>query len=168
MHDDRHTRIGDDAGQRGDLMLVRMHPARRDQPHDMRRAAALLELADKILQCGQARDLLLGQRLIDAGQVLQDHTTGADVGVADLGIAHLPVGQTDIMLAGLELGVRPAAHQLVPDRRFGPVDRVVGAVWPLAPAIEDAQHERFRAGSHCDALPNGRTAMVYAKQPPST
>ena len=125
-----------------------MHPARRDQPHDMGGAAAFLELCDELLQRRQLRGLALGERLVDARQVLQHDAAGADIGVADLGIAHLAVGQPDIVLARIELGVRPAAHQLVPDRRLRLVDRVVGAVRPLAPAVEDAQHDRFRAGSH--------------------
>ena len=148
MHRDLHPGIGDDAGQRRDLVLMRMHPAGRDQPHHMRGAAAFLELADELLQGRQVRDLAFGERLVDARQILQHDPARPDIGVADLGIAHLAVGQPDIVLARIELGVRPAAHQLVPDRGFGPADRIIGAVRPLAPAVEDAQHDRFRAGSH--------------------
>src|SRR5438067_1483121 len=33
VHGDRNTGLGDNAGEGGDLLLVRMHPARRHQPH---------------------------------------------------------------------------------------------------------------------------------------
>ncbi len=165
MHHDRHAGIGDDGGERRDLVLMRMHPTRRDQPHDMGGAAAFLELADKIPQCRQARDLALGERLVDARQILQDDPAGPDIGVPDLGIAHLAVGQADIVLARVEMRVRPAADQFVPDRRLGAINRVIGAVRALAPAVEDAQHERFRAGSHQGhASHGGRVGDVYAKR----
>ena len=148
MHRDRYAGIAHDGGEGSDLVLVRMDPARRNKPHDMRRAAALFKLGDKLLQRRQACDLAFGEHLVDAREILDDDPAGTDIGVADLGIAHLPVGQTNVMLARVELGMRPAPHQLVPDRGFRLIDRVVGAVRPLAPAVEDAEHQRFRARGH--------------------
>ena len=163
MHGDRNTGLGDNAGEGGDLLLVRMHPARRHQPHHMRGAAGRLQLADEILHRRQARDVILRERLVDARQILHDDAAGAEIGVADFGIAHLPVGQPDIMLAGFELRMRPAPHQLVPHRRLRPFDGVVVAVIPLAPAVEDAQHQRARAGIHGSlCLEMRRVPDVYA------
>ena len=85
-----------------------MHAARRQQPDDMRRAAAFLQLGDELAQRREARQRAVGDRPVDARQILHDDPAGAEIGVADLGIAHLAVGQPDIMLAGVETGMRPA------------------------------------------------------------
>ena len=42
MHRDRHAGLGDDARESGDLVLVRMDPARRQQSHQVSGAAAVL------------------------------------------------------------------------------------------------------------------------------
>ena len=62
--------------------------------------------------------------------------------------SHLSVRQPDVMLAGVEMRMRPAPHELVPHRRLRPLDRIVVAVRTLPPAIEDAQHNRTRTGGH--------------------
>ena len=46
------------------------------------------------------RERAVGDRLVDARQVLADDRAGAEVEVADLGVAHLPVGQPDGRAAG--------------------------------------------------------------------
>src|SRR5271167_2285673 len=70
--------------------------------------------------------------------------------MADLGIAHLAIREPDIMLARLQMRVRPAGQQPMPDRRMRHRDRVVASLRPLSPAVEDAQHERTgtRSGDH--------------------
>ncbi len=62
----------------------------------------------------------------------------------DLGISHLPIGQPDKMLAGLQMRVRPARHQAAPNRQPRAFEGVIGFVVALAPAVEDAQHNRTR------------------------
>jgi len=100
---------------------------------------------DEVSERRHRGELALGYRLVDARQVLQHDAAGAEIGVADLGIAHLPVGQPDIVLAGVEVGMWPASHQPMPHRRLRALDRVVVTVRALAPAIEDAQHNGTRA-----------------------
>src|SRR5271169_2846147 len=70
--------------------------------------------------------------------------------MSNLGIAHLPVRKSDIVLAGLQSRVRPARHQPVPNRHPRAFEGVISRVAPLAPAVEDAQHNRTRAkeGAH--------------------
>ncbi len=47
----------------------------------------------------------VGDRVVDPGQVLLDDRAGAEVEVADLGVAHLAVGQADVAALGGELRV---------------------------------------------------------------
>src|SRR5205809_7374896 len=54
------------------------------------------------------------------------------------------------MLARLQMRVRPVRQQPTPHRGMRNSDRVVMDLRPLAPAVEDAQHERIgtRAADH--------------------
>ena len=49
----------------------------------------------------------------DPGQVLKHHPAGADVGVAHLAVAHLPLGQTHIQTGGGQSGVGIFGKELV-------------------------------------------------------
>jgi len=67
--------------------------------------------------------------------------------------------------------MRPAPQQLVPHRRPGAVDRIVRGVFvlgrPLAPAVEDAQHDRARAGIHrSQCLSRRQMRGLYANTAP--
>src|SRR5215471_16514053 len=126
-------------------------------------AATHLELGDKILQRRQIGKRALGHSLVDPHQILHDDAAGAEIGVADLRIAHLAVGQSDIMLAGVEMRMRPAPHQFVPYRRLRPLDRVVVAIVTFAPAVEDAQHERARADGHRGVTPTYGERPMYTR-----
>ena len=46
----RDARIGDGLGSGHDMIQMPVHPAIRDQPHQMRRAACSFDLSDEILQ----------------------------------------------------------------------------------------------------------------------
>ena len=84
----------------------------------------------------------VGDRVVDPRQVLLDDRPGAEVEVADLGVAHLPVGQADVAALGGELGVGEAAPEAVEDRRLGERDRVARAGLGQAPAVEDDERQR--------------------------
>ena len=92
--------------------------------------------------------LAFGDRRIDARQVLIDDSSSADIGVADFGVSHLAVGKPDILLARLQMGMRPARHQAMPVGRTRLRDCVIVGFGPLAPTVEDAQYERMRTGDH--------------------
>jgi hypothetical protein len=104
----RHPRLGEDMAECGDLVLMRVHAARRHQAQQVGGAARPFQSADKIAQCRHPREFARSDRRIDARQVLHDQPAGADIGVADLGIAHLPIGQPDKVLARLQMRMRPA------------------------------------------------------------
>ncbi len=50
---------------------------------------------------------------VDAGHVHADDSSGAEVEMADFGVAHLAVGEADEVLAGAEEGVGVFAEELV-------------------------------------------------------
>ena len=59
--------------------------------------------------------------------------------MADLGVAHLPVGKPDVAPAGRQRRVRVALPELVEDRASGERDRVAGPGLGQPPAVEDDQ-----------------------------
>ena len=61
---------------------------------------------------------------------------------ADLGVAHLAVGEADVAALGGELGVRVLIPEAVEDRRLRQRDRVPRAGLGQAPAVEDDQRQR--------------------------
>ena len=79
----------------------------RAEPQAARRARVLEEAA--------VRD-----RVVDPRQVLLDDRPRAEVEVADLGVAHLPVGKADVPPRGRERRVRIGAPELVEDRACSP------------------------------------------------
>ncbi len=83
----------------------------------------------------------VGDGVVDPGQVLLDDRAGAEVEVADLRVAHLPVGEPDVAALGGELRVRVTLPEAVEDRRLGEGDRVAGAGLGQAPAVEDDQRQ---------------------------
>ena len=88
----RHAGVGEDLRQRHGVVLMRMHAARRDQAHQVAGAAALPS-ALRSGRCSAGARSISPRRdgVADARQVLHHHAAGADVEVADLGIAHLAV-----------------------------------------------------------------------------
>ena len=66
-------------------------------PARARRAASQAATQRLVLEEGA-----VGDRVVDPRQVLLDDRAGAEVEVADLGVAHLPVGQPDVAARGRE------------------------------------------------------------------
>ena len=100
-------------------------------------------------------------RVVDPGQVLLDDRAGAEVEVADLGVAHLPVGQADVAARGRQLRVRVALPERVEGRRLGERDRVARPGLGEAPAVEDDERE----GATGSALgPSGRLMLALRRR----
>ena len=57
--------------------------------------------------------------LADAGQILKHHPAAADVGVAYLAVAHLPLGQAHVQSGGGQGGVGIIRQQAVQHRGIG-------------------------------------------------
>ena len=133
---------------------VRMDAARRDQPHQVAAAPALAQPPDQREEGRVARERAVGHGRVDAGQVLQDHAACADGRVADLGIAHLALGQADGGAGGREQPAGTRAGQAVPDRRLGQGDGVVVPLRPVTPAVQHAEDDGAEGslGAHVPAF----------------
>ena len=150
--------IGKDFGQCHHVAFVRMDAAIREQAQQMHDAAAFFHRGDEMRHLRIVLELALVDCRIDTRQILHHHAAGANIGVADLGISHLVIGQSHVMLARLHLGVRRMGEEFVPVRRLGEGDRVVIAVAALAPAVENTEHQRARRGDfrHGGFIEDGR------------
>ena len=91
-------------------------------------------------------ELARGDRGVDAGDVHLHNAAGADVQVAHLAVAHLPVGQPHKVVAGLDERVGILAQQLVVVGLLGQRNGVVGGFGAVAPSVEDGQNERTLGG----------------------
>ena len=78
----------------------------------------------------------------DAGQVLKHHPAGADVGVAHLAVAHLPLGQAHVQAGGGQLTAGIFRKEPVQVGLFGVGDGVAGGLGPEAEAVHDDQSRR--------------------------
>ena len=109
----RHPLAPGQLEERVQVLLVAVHAAVGDQPHEVDRAAGRLGLAHRLEQRGDLEEGAVLDGPVDAHQVLVDDPPGAEVGVADLGVAHLPLGQSDGETGGPQRGRRVVAHQRV-------------------------------------------------------
>jgi hypothetical protein len=144
VHGDRDARRRQNFRQRGDLVLVRMHAAGRHQAHDVGGAAGCLQGGNGIAQHRVGGEAAVGDGGVDARQVLHHHAPGAEVHVADLGVAHLSARQPHLVLGGVDQGVRRGGEEAVQVRRRRLADGVVLAGLAMAPAVEDAEHHGAR------------------------
>ena len=93
---------------------------------------------------GVHRELLLGEKFVQAHQFLVDDAAGADVLMADFRVAHLAVRQTDVQARGLDerhriLGVQHVVRRLL--RQLDRIEDVLFGIGILAPAITDDQED---------------------------
>ncbi len=139
VHDHRHAARRDGSGERGDVALVAVHSAGRHQPHQVAGAAAGRQRRGDAVDRRPALELALGDRLVDARQVLEHHAAGTEVHVADFGVAHLALRQADMLFGGVHQPARPTRAQAVEHRCVGERDRVVLGGVALAPAVHDAE-----------------------------
>ena len=94
---------------------------------------------ERCLDLGVLQDRIVAAGAVDLHQILVDHAAGADIEVPDLRIAHLAVGQSDVLAVGAQLGMgifRRHGRDIFGMDGRNDIGLVVAAV---APAVEDHQ-----------------------------
>ena len=145
----------EDAGEGGRVILVGVHAAIRDQAKQVAGAAALAQGGDQVAQRGGVSQRRVLDRGGDAAELLGDDAAGADVEVADLGVAHLAAGEPDLIPVRAQKGARASGPEAVESRCRGLRDRVVGRLLAPAEAVEDHQHDGTRRRRHPQAAAAG-------------
>ena len=110
MHERRNAGVGQDFCQRCGMVLMRMHAARRDQARSGGRCRRFSSAPGSgrerwRLSISPSRD-----GVADPRQVLHHDAAGADIEVADLGIAHLARRQADVAAGGAQERARAVAQ----------------------------------------------------------
>ncbi len=129
-------------GQCHEMILHGMHTAGRQDPHHVRRAAALLQFRGEFAQRRQGGERAVLDRRVDAHEILHDHAAGPQIHVADFRISHLALGQADMALGGFEERGRMQRAEAVEVRRAGEQHGVVRALGAMAEAVENAKDDR--------------------------
>ena len=139
-----HALLRGQLDRRLDVLPAGVHAAVGDQPEQVQAAArAAPGAVAGVEQRRVFEEAAVGDRVVDPRQVLLDDRPGAEVEMADLGVAHLPVGQPDVAPLGGEFRVRIRAPETVEDGRLGQRDRVARPRRGEAPAVQDHQCQRW-------------------------
>ena len=128
-----------------DVIEVAVNAAGGQQTHDVQRLAVVPGVVHG-LDVDRVFKELAGLNLLgDLGQDLEHDAAGADVGVTDLGVAHLTLGQTYVQTAGLELGAGVFGKELVEIGLPGGGNRVAGCGRGETIAVHDDENGFFHA-----------------------
>ena len=123
---------------------VAVDTAGADQTHQVDGLALVDGSLHVLDQHGVLEHLAVLDGLGDKGQLLVDDAARAHVGVADLRVAHLAIGQADSHAGGLDGGHGVVGKDLVQIRFVGGGHGVaVGLIRCPAEAVHDAEHNRF-------------------------
>ena len=98
------------------VVNVGMHTAVRQQTENVQGGIKPLALVDRAHQSRILEEIAVLDGLGDAGQLLIYNAACTDVGVANLGVAHLAVRQTNVQTAGIALDEGIFLHQSVQNR----------------------------------------------------
>jgi len=137
-----------------------VHTTGTDEPHGVEMAPSFERPVAGGDEGRPFEERPVGNRGVDAWQVLQHRPSGSDVEVTDLRVAHLAGRQSDGLAGGLQDGVRPTRHEATPDRRRGGADRIrVGP--PADPeAVDDDEDDRSRPSRCRHARRQARAAAA--------
>ena len=126
-----------------DMLDMAVDAAGGQKPHDVQRLAVCLG----IVHCLDIRlvleELAVFDLLAHLGQDLEHDAPRADVRVSDLGVAHLPGGQTHVQPGGLKRGVGIFGEETVKVRGVRLVDGVALGWRSDAVAVKDDENSFF-------------------------
>ncbi|MNE46637.1 hypothetical protein D3C80_1409860 [compost metagenome] len=142
------TALSSQFGHGDQVILVTVHAAIGQQAEDVHGLAGSHGLVDRAAEYGVVEEFAVLDGLGDPGKVLVHHATGTEVHVADLGVAHLPVRQTDVHAGAGDQAVRLGGAQAIVDRRVGRIDGVVVGAFAVTETIQDDQDQGFWRARH--------------------
>ncbi len=123
------------------MVDVRVNAALGDEAKQMHAVAALEYAA----QHRVVEERAVGDRVVDALEVLRQPAAGADRQMADLGVAHLAGREARGRTGRVERRVRPLRPEPVEHRRVGELDGVAGTGRGTTPAVENDERYEWEA-----------------------
>ena len=103
-------------------------------------AATVQQTGCKGSKLGQTADRPVSAGGINPCQILRDDTPGTDGHMTDFGIADLTFRQANRRPGSFKKGFRNCTVQMVNHRRLCQLHSIVAAVFAMAPAIHDTEH----------------------------
>ncbi len=134
---------GGEAEEGVEVAGVGVDAAVRQEADEVKRPASLPCEVHGSEEGGVGEEGAVGDSGVDAGHVHADDPAGAEVEVADLGVAHLAVREADEVVASAKEGVGEVAEELVVDGFAGLCDGVAVGLGAVAPAVEDGEDDGF-------------------------
>ena len=129
--------------QRKHVVNVGMHTAVRQQTENVQGGIKPLALVDRAHQSRILEEIAVLDGLGDAGQLLIYNAACTDVGVANLGVAHLAVRQTNVQTGCTDIGERVLCENLIEIRLFSSLNGVALGLLAVAEAVHDDQSGRL-------------------------
>ena len=126
-----------------DVDKVAVHAAVGHEAHDVQGLAVCLRVLHGLDVDLVPEELAVLDLAGHLGQDLEDNAARADVGVTDLGVAHLALGQADVQPGGLQRRMGPAVKEPVQIRGVGDVDGVALGGSRQAEAVHDDKNCLF-------------------------
>ncbi|MNP10208.1 hypothetical protein D3C76_1023490 [compost metagenome] len=140
--------LGGQFGHGDQVILVAVHAAIGQQAHEVHGFTG----GDGFVHGGAdgrvLEELAVADRFGHAGEVLVHHAAGAEIHVADLGVAHLAVRQANVHAAAGNQAVGHGGPQTIQYRLLRRKDGVGFRALTVTEAVENNQDQRFRRGSH--------------------
>ena len=116
-----------------------VHAAMGAEAHEMELSAAVFHIIVCRAYLLIVEELVVAAGHIDLHEVLIYDSTGAEIHVADLRVAHLAVGQADVLATGLEVGHGVFRAETVDEGGALRVDCIRMVVASFSPAVQNHQ-----------------------------
>ena len=97
------------------MLLMRVYAAIAHEPEQVQ--ARIFRRGKRLDQHRVLREFAIGDRLVDAREILIDDAPRAEIEVADFAVAHLPIGQSHIHAARRQARLRILRVKLIMERR---------------------------------------------------
>ena len=143
--------------------VVAVHAAAGQQTHQMQSAAVLLTVLHRSGKSLVGKEITILNGLGDPGQLLVHDTTGANVSVTNLRVAHLPIRQTNTHAGCADGGIRAVCKIAVQVRGCSCLNGIAVGVRVDAESVHDNQCNRFFAHTFHPLLKWGEQRPPHCK-----